>query len=98
MDCGIRLAKKNMLCIAVYKGDSHCEQKRQEDPTKLLQGNRLAWRLNEAVDEMAGKECGALNGLQKEVFIPQSIVMVEMQGLMIYGSICAQSRDEGVFV
>ena len=64
----------------------------------MLQGNILAWRLNEGVDDMAGNECGALNEVSGEVFIPQSIVMVEMQGSMIYGSICAQPRDEGVFM
>ena len=36
------------------KVDSHITEKLKDDPTKELQGNPLAWRLNEAADKVAG--------------------------------------------
>ena len=36
-----------------HKVDSHIEKKLQENPTKKLNGNPLAWRLNSAVDGWA---------------------------------------------
>ena len=69
------------------KVDSHRERKLKEDPTKVINGNPLAWRLNEAVDQLVGEECVSMRKPGKEVFIPHSTIMVKLNGSMIYGSL-----------
>ena len=34
--------------------DSHIKDKLRDNPKRTLNGNELAWRLNEAADELAG--------------------------------------------
>ena len=38
------------------KVDSHIEEKLRLDPTRVVQGNPLAWRLNEAMDVLANTQ------------------------------------------
>lgn len=38
------------------KVDSHIDSKLKEDPTRVLQGNKLAWRINEVADRLAEQQ------------------------------------------
>ena len=69
------------------KVDSHIEDKLKVDPTRILQGNPLSWRLNAAVDLWAGKQCAQECQLTTETFFPASVAMVTIGGSMVYGSI-----------
>ena len=52
------------------KVDSHVEDKRRQDPTKKFRGNPLAWRLNSAVDSLAGAQCASMTEGPLEIFFP----------------------------
>ena len=79
--------KKVQFNIRWRKIDSHIDKKLGVDPTRQLKGDPLAWRLNECVDELAGKERKQMKENGAEVFIPQSSIMVAIGGSMVYGSI-----------
>ena len=58
------------------KVDSHVEKKRKLNPAKKFKGNKLAWRLNEKADELAGAQCSK-HLLIPEVFFDEATVMVK---------------------
>ena len=68
------------------KVDSHVEEKLRINPKRKLQGNLLAWRLNEAADELAGLQ-RQKNEEVGEVFFQEAVVMVSYRGFLIHGSI-----------
>ena len=64
--------------------DSHIEEKLRADPTRTLKGDKLAWRLNEAADELAGNQ--RIKGeVIDEVLFEEARVMVSYRGTFLYG-------------
>ena len=79
--------------IAWEKVDSHVEEKGRVS-NKEPKGNPLAWRLNSAADDMAGKERNKILNLMTNVFSPESKIMVECKGKMIYGKVADKIVEE----
>ena len=44
------------ITVQWEKVDSHTADKLKKNPSRKLKGNKLAWRLNEAADELAGNQ------------------------------------------
>lgn len=65
------------------KVDSHVEEKRRAGKEEI-KGNPLAWRLNEAVDTLAGLERDNMTQPNEDVFFPSSDVMLEVQHSLVY--------------
>ena len=79
------------------KVDSHIEDKLKLDPTRVVKGNPLAWRLNEAMDELANTQCRKdmrEGKKQAECFFPDSGAMVEVDNSMVYGSIYEAVKEQ----
>ena len=74
------------------KVDSHIEEKKRKNPKKRLCGNERAWRLNEAADELAGKQRKRDIGVQ-EVFFSEAGVMVKLENRYLYGDLHSQITE-----
>ena len=62
-----------------------------------MKGNKLAWRLNEAVDKLAGTQC-VKREPPLDIFFQESIVMVRYCAGLIYGSfqeVIVQGEHDG---
>ena len=64
-----------------------------DNPTKAVQGNKLAWRINEEADKLAAEahQCEPLS--QKTVFFPDSKIMVSINDRQIQGSVYESLTD-----
>ena len=92
LDYDLCMATKHWISQIKYKltwskVDAHIDNKLRTDSTRVLQGNCLAWRLNTAVDQLAGDKCAEEIGNETESFFPPSKVMVLIADSMVYGSI-----------
>ena len=68
------------------KVDSHLQEKLKADSKRVVQGNPLAWRLNEAADELARVQ-RLKDEPMEEIFFGEAVVMVSYRNSYIYGSI-----------
>ena len=62
------------------KVDSHINEKLLEDPTRVLHGDKLAWRINEETDRLAGIMHDKANTKREAFFFSDSKVMVSIDG------------------
>ena len=77
--------------LSWVKVDSHVKEKLKVNPQREIQGNEIAWRLNEAVDQLAGQQ-QMQNKTIQEVF-KEAGVMVQHGNSFLYGNIYAQVTE-----
>ena len=88
----ISVIRKISVPLEWKKVDSHVDLRRYKKG-QTPKGNKLAFRLNEAADEMAGKVRRQMNEPPEEHFFPESHVMVKCKGQFLYGNISAKIID-----